>query len=134
MALARERNTPQIGDGLIREIGVKASTKIYAGALVVNDGGVAAPGRTATGLVALGRAELTADNTSGADNAIRVRIRRGVYGFKNKADDAIVAADIGKDCYVVDDETVAKTSATNTRSIAGKVFAIDGDTVFVDFA
>ena len=134
MALARERNTTQIGDGLLREIGVKANTKIYAGALVVNDAGVAAPGRTAVGLVAIGRAEQTADNTGGADGAVRVRVRRGVFGFKNKADDAVVAADIGKDCYLVDDETVAKGSAANTRSVAGKVFSIDGDTVFVDFA
>lgn len=134
MALSRERNTIQLGDGLIREIGVKANTVIYAGALVVNDAGVAAPGRTATTLVALGRAEQTVNNTGGADNAVRVRVRRGVFGFKNKADDAIVAADIGKDCYLVDDETVAKTSAANTRSVAGKVFAIDGDTIFVDFA
>ncbi|MBN8533847.1 MAG: hypothetical protein J0L51_07120 [Rhizobiales bacterium] len=133
MPLAKERNTIQIGDGLNREIGIKANVKIFAGALVVNDAGVAAPGRTATGLVAIGRAEQTVDNTGGADNAQRIRVRRGVLGFKNKSDDLVVAADIGKDCFVVDDETVAKTSATNTRSVAGKVFAIDGDTVYVDF-
>lgn len=134
MPLAKERNSIQLGDGLIREIGVKANAVIYAGALVVNDAGVAAPGRTATGLVAIGRAEQTVNNTGGADNAQRIKVRRGVFGFKNKADDLVVAADVGKDCYIVDDETVAKTHATNTRSIAGKVFAIDGDTVFVDFA
>lgn len=134
MPLAKERNTIQQGDGLIREIGVKANAVIYAGALVVNDAGVAAPGRTATGLVALGRAEGTVNNTGGADGALRVRVRRGVFGFKNSGADPIVAADIGKDCWIVDDETVAKTSATNTRSVAGKVFSIDGDTVFVDFA
>lgn len=134
MPLSKERNTIQIGDGLLREIGVKTNVKIYAGALVVSDGGVAAPGRTATGLVAIGRAEQTIDNTGGADGAQRIRVRRGVFGFRNKADDAILAADIGKDCYIVDDETVARTSATNTRSLAGKVFQIDGDTVFVDFA
>jgi len=133
MALSRERNSIQIGDGLLREIGVKANTKIYAGAIVVNDAGVAAPGRTALGLVAIGRAERTIDNTGGADGAQRVPVRRGVFGFANKADDPVVAADIGKDCYLVDDETVAKTSDTNTRSIAGKVFSIDGDTVFVEF-
>jgi hypothetical protein len=133
MPLSRERNTPQIGSGLVREIGVKANVKIYAGAIVVNDAGVAAPARTATGLVAIGRAERTADNTGGSAGAIRVRVQRGVFGFKNQGDDAIVAADIGKDCYLVDDETVAKGSASNTRSIAGKVFAIDGDTVFVEF-
>lgn len=133
MALSRERNTLSIGDGLIREVGLKTNVKIYAGALVVLDAGVAAPGRTATTLVAIGRAEQTVDNTGGADNALKVRVRRGVFAFKNKADDLVVAADVGKDCYIVDDETVAKTSATNTRSIAGKVFQIDGDQVFVEF-
>jgi hypothetical protein len=134
MALSSERNTFRLGDGLVREIGVKAATKIFAGGIVVNDAGVAAPARTATTLVALGRAEETVDNTAGAAGDKRIRVRRGVFGFKNKADDLVVAADIGKDCYLVDDETVAKTSGSNTRSIAGKVFSIDGDTVFVDFA
>lgn len=135
MPLARERNTITLSpNALIREIGVKANTKIYAGALVVQDAGFAAPGRTATTLVALGRAEETVDNTGGADGAQRVKIRRGVHGFKNHAADAVVAADVGKDCFIVDDETVAKTSGVNTRSVAGKVFQIDGDTVFVDFA
>lgn len=133
MALSRERNTTAVEAGLVREIGIKANVKIWAGALVVNDGGVAAPGRAATTLVALGRAELTVDNTGGADNAVKVKIRRGIYAFKNKADDLVVAADVGKDCYIVDDETVAKTSGGATRSIAGKVFQIDGDQVFVEF-
>lgn len=134
MPLSRERNTPQLGDGLLREIGVKANAVIHAGALVVNDGGVAAPGRAAPGLIALGRAELTADNTGGADNAIRVRIRRGVYGFKNSSTDPVVAADLGQDCFIVDDETVARTAGNNSRSRAGTVFALEGDIVFVDFA
>ena len=42
--------------------------------------------------------------------------------------------DIGSDCYIVDDQTVAKTSGTNTRSVAGKVFDVDADGVWVDFA
>jgi hypothetical protein len=133
MPLSRERNTIQIGDGLIRELGVKTNTRIFAGALVVNDGGVAAPGRTAKGLVCLGRAEQTVDNTGGADNAVRIRVRRGVFGFRNQADDPILAVDIGKECYLVDDETVARQAANETRSVAGRVFSIDGETVFVDF-
>jgi hypothetical protein len=134
MPLAKERNTIQIGDGLLREVGVKANAVIYAGALVVADAGFAAPGRTALNLVAIGRAEQTINNAGGADGAQRIRVRRGVFGFKNSPTDPIVAADIGKDCYVVDDEIVAKTSGANTRSVAGKVFQIDGDTIFVDFA
>jgi hypothetical protein len=133
MALSRERNTTSLGDGLVREIGVKASAVIYNGSLVVQDAGVAAPGRTANTLVAIGKAEHTVDNTGGADGAKRVRVKRGIHGFNNLAGDPVVAADLGKDCYVVDDETVARTSAGGTRSIAGRVFSIDGGTVFVDF-
>ncbi len=41
------------------------------------------------------------------------------------AGDLIIAADIGKDVYLVDDQTVAKTSATATRSVAGRVWKLD---------
>lgn len=132
MPLSRERNTTQIGEGLLREIGVKANVKIWAGALVVLDAGTAAPGRAATGLVALGRAEATIDNTGGAVNAVRAKVRRGIYAFKNEATDPVTAADIGATCFIVDDETVAKTNGTNTRSAAGRVFALEGDQVFVE--
>lgn len=46
--------------------------------------------------------------------------------FGNSAStDLIAAAQVGSDCYLVDDQTVAKTSATSTRSIAGRVWALD---------
>lgn len=109
---------------------VKGATTIYQGALVVMDSGLAVPGRTATGLIALGVAQVTVVN-SGADGAKKVPTERGTFKFANHGADAITAADIGKDCYIVDDQTVAKTSATNTRSIAGKVIEVDADGVFV---
>ena len=40
-------------------------------------------------------------------------------------------ADVGADCYIVDDQTVAKTNGTNTRSVAGKIIAVDADGVWV---
>lgn len=133
MALSRERNTPMIGDGLVRSVAVKAAVKIYAGALVVANGGYAAPGSAALSLVALGRAEETIDNTNGANGAVSVRVRRGIFPYRNKGDDAVLVTDIGALCYVVDDETVARTSATNTRSAAGKVWQVEGDQVWVEF-
>ena len=45
----------------------------------------------------------------------------------------IAAADIGNNCYVVDDQTVAKTNGTNSRSVAGKVHDVDAIGVWVDF-
>ena len=109
---------------------VKGATTIYQGGLVVMDSGLAVPGRTAAGLIALGIAQVTIVN-SGADGAKKVPVERGTFKFANLGADAVTAADIGKDCYIVDDQTVAKTSATNTRSIAGKVIEVDADGVFV---
>jgi hypothetical protein len=58
---------------------VKAATKCIQGGIAVLDAGVAAPGRTATGLVAIGIFEDTADNSAGAVGAINARVRRGTF-------------------------------------------------------
>jgi hypothetical protein len=47
--------------------------------------------------------------------------------------DAITVADIDRDCYVVDDQTVARTSAGDTRPRAGRIAAVDSSGVYVDF-
>ena len=43
----------------------------------------------------------------------------------NTGADLITQANVGSDCYIVDNQTVAATSGTGTRSRAGKVYAID---------
>jgi hypothetical protein len=112
---------------------LKANTKVYAGSLVVIDAGYAAPGRIATGLIAIGRAEKTVDNTGGSAGALTVDVRRGTYKWNNSsAGDAIAQADVGNSCYVIDDQTVAKTSNTSTRSVAGRILAVDATGVFVE--
>ena len=59
-------------------------------------------------------------------------IRQGVFKFENSsAGDAIAIAEIGDDCYIVDDQTVAKTNGGSTRSVAGKVIDVVSDGVFV---
>lgn len=124
-ALSQARNTPE-RLGRVLEWPVKAATTIHQGSLVVADAGYAAPGRTASGLVALGRAEESA--TAVAAGSVKVRVQPGVYKFGNSATtDLIAQADAGSDCYIVDDQTVAKTSGTNTRSRAGIVLAVDAD-------
>jgi hypothetical protein len=125
-------------DGKLRSLPVAAGKYIYAGALVVNSAtGFAEPGLTAANVTAVGRAEQYADNTLGADGAINVQVRRGIFAFANSTGaDAISRANIGQTCYVVDDETVALTGApssgTNTRSAAGRVFDVDADGVWVE--
>lgn len=132
MALTAERNTPMRSGG-VNSFPVAAGVKVYAGSLVVLDAGYALPGREAVGLVAVGRAEETVDNSSGLAGAATVTVRTGVFKWRNSSgDDAITQADVGTECFVVDDETVAKTAAAGTRSAAGPVVAVEADGVWVD--
>lgn len=129
MALSAPRNTPE-RFGEVFAFPVAASTTVHQGGLVVLNAGYAEPGSVATGLVAVGRAEGSATAVSAGDAVVEVR--RGVFQFKNSlTTDLIAQADVGADCYVVDDETVAKTNGTNTRSRAGKIVAVDSDGVWV---
>jgi hypothetical protein len=130
-ALTQARNTPQrLGE--VSGFPVKGGATVYLGALVVLAAGFAAAGSVATGLVAIGRAEETVDNAAGNDGDLTVQVRRGVFKFANSAaGDAIAQADVGADCYVVDDQTVAKTDGTGTRSRAGHVVAVESDGVWV---
>lgn len=131
-ALTSARNTPA-RDGDALDLPVKANTIIYQGSLVVLDAGTAAPGRTATGLKGVGRAMTTVDNRGGQAGDKRVTVELGVFRFDNQADDLLALADIGADVFAVDDQTVAKTSATNTRSAVGKLHDVDGDGAWVRF-
>ena len=127
VALAADRNTPAaLGDMNADPVG--AGSKILAGALVMrNATGFVVKGATATGCFACGRAEMLADNTSGANGAINVMWRAGVFRLANSGGgDLITQAEVGKVCVIVDDQTVddqtvAKTDATATRSRAGVV-------------
>lgn len=135
-ALTAGRNTVKMGENAcidLLELGIKASTKIWAGSLVVVDAGYIAPGRAATGLRAVGRAESTKDNTAGGAGAVKVSIRRGVFRWNNSsAGDLIALADLLTTCYIVDDQTVAKTDGGGTRSIAGRVMGVDSVGVWVE--
>ncbi|MCY1292295.1 hypothetical protein D9M68_380710 [compost metagenome] len=133
MALSKDRNTKS-REGLQFRDPVAAGAKIFAGALVViNATGFAAPGSTATGLRARGVAQEQVDNTGGADGALDVDTRRGCFPFDNSAAaDEITRADIGNQAYIVNDHTVAKTSATNTRSVAGIIRDVTVDGVWVE--
>lgn len=131
-ALTQSRPTPKRpGDRFSRP--VAAGVTIHQGALVaLNAAGLVTPGATAVGLTADGMAVETADNADGAASAIAVEVEKGVFRFANSAaGDAITAAEIGDDCYIVDDQTVAKTDGGATRSKAGKIADVDAQGVWV---
>lgn len=133
-ALAQDRATPR-REGVLYNEPVAASTTIYAGSLVVLDAsGDAAPGSTATGLTARGVAQAHVDNSSGAAGDKAIETRAGEHRFENDATDAIDRTHIGGDAYIVDDQTVAATDGTSTRSKAGTITDVDDDGVWVRIA
>ncbi|EFH11591.1 hypothetical protein ACFFMP_02415 [Pseudoroseomonas cervicalis] len=130
-ALTQDRDTPQrmLGtNGSTYRLPHKSGVTIYRGALVVLDtAGAVQPGLTATGLVVAGRAR-----TGTADDPDNVEFDRGIFRFANSATDPVTAADWGKDVFIADDQTVARTSGSNTRSVAGKCRGIDAAGVWVE--
>ncbi|MDI3480798.1 MAG: hypothetical protein PWQ97_453 [Tepidanaerobacteraceae bacterium] len=131
MALTKDRNTPERAGGLL-VLPVKGGVKIFAGSLVAVENGFAIPGKTAISLKAAGRAEEYMDNSGGADGAATIKVARGVFRFKNSVTDPIAAADVLGDCYIEDDETVAKTDGAGTRSKAGKILAVEPEGIWVE--
>jgi hypothetical protein len=131
-ALTADRSTPQ-RTGDIESHPVKGATTIFAGALACLDAsGRLVPGSTATGLIPRGRAEENVAN-SGADGAVNCRVRQGRFRWANSAAaDAITRAEIGDPAYIVDDQTVAKTSGGATRSVAGTIRDVDAQGVWVE--
>lgn len=114
-----------------------AAVTIYHHALVVMDtSGNFRPGRASTTDKAVGRAMFKCDNSAGIAGALTVEVEKGVFRFKNStAGDAItMAAHFNALVYVVDDETVAATSNTNTRIVAGRVVDVDSTGVWVRIA
>ena len=91
---------------------------------------------TSTGLVAKAFASTTLipigvyaeDQLTVSGQKVLVLLDRKITArwYANSAStDAIAAAQIGSDVFLADDQTVAKTSASSTRSVAGRVWAID---------
>jgi len=130
MALTADRTTPRRSGDVI-ELPAAASKKFFAGALVAVDAdGNATPGATATTILGVGRCREQVDNSGGGAGAVTVPIEKGIFRFANSTGDPVTRADIGKECYIVDDQTVSHTD-TN-QSAAGRVFDVDAHGVWVD--
>lgn len=119
------RNTPR-RDG--RLLSVKASVAIFGGGMVslLTASGEAVPASTASSGRAVGVATRSAAIGETFD------VESGVFRFGNSAStDLIAKANMSGVCYVVDDQTVALTHATNTRQIAGVIIDVDSVGVWV---
>lgn len=133
MPLTSSRATQEIIDARHRVLPVAAGVKCFQGGIAMLVAGNVTPGAVAVGGLGVGVFENTYDNSGGAAGAITARVRSGVFKFGNAGSDPVLAAQVGGQCFIYDDATVAGTSATNTRSVAGIVWQVDADGVWVKF-
>lgn len=105
-----------------------AGVAALKGTLAVLNGGYVQQAVTALNLIAVGIFLGSESNVGGAAGAVTVSVRRGVVGLQNSAGaDLIAQANVGVDCYIVDNQTVALTNGGATRSRAGKIRAVDAN-------
>lgn len=133
MPLTKDRMTAH-RDAEVMPFAVGAGEEIFMGAQVaVNATGFLVPGAEATTLTYIGRAEEHVDNSDGADGDKIVLVRRGkAFLWKNSDADPVDQSMVGQPCYILDDETVAGTDGTGTRSESGTVLAVESAGVWVE--
>ena len=94
---------------------VAASTTIYKGAMVCDNGsGYAVPAADTNGYALLGFAVEKADNSSGSDGDIEVRVYK--VGSYEMAKASAAQTDIGTLMYILDDQTVASSSTNSVKA------------------
>lgn len=130
-AATKAINTPE-RPGILLYVPLAAATIIYAGTLVALDGnGRAVPASDTAGLRVIGLAQETVDNSAGAAAALSINVKPGVFRLNNSATDAVDTNDVGKLCFVEDDNTVNEAGADD-RVIAGRVVEVDAEGVWVE--
>lgn len=107
-AAAADRICTRYGSQKIDSYPVAASTKIYQGTMVcINASGYAVPAANTVNFVFVGVARDQADNSSGANGAINVKVdRKGVVSMISAG---LAITDVGKDLFAADDQTVTLT-------------------------
>ncbi len=123
----QNRNSEPMGTGAV----------LYLGALVCLNAtgflvrGAVSASLKAVGIVAPQSGQVPTDNitNSGADGAKSAEIYyQPVAKLNNDGSDPVGVADKETACYIVDDNTVSRTSNGSTRSPAGKVVQVDDAT------
>lgn len=132
-ALAAGRTTKR-RDGRRVSDPVAAGAVLFVGGLYALDAsGNAVPAGVVGASHARAIVLASVDNTGGGAGALRVEGECTVGQFANSAaGDAIARADIGRLCFAVDDQTVAKTDNSGARAAAGVIVDVDAQGVWVD--
>lgn len=132
------RNTRERGDYYHSEEQFAKTTLVFNnGAMgAVDATGYLIPAITSTTIKRTCRINVSPERTVStvgvASGAKKIKIEFGQFFWGNSAAaDAIAQADVGNLCYVVDDQTVAKTDGTGTRSVAGRIMEVETGGVWV---
>lgn len=134
-ALTKDRNTKQRAPGTELSDPVAAGAVLHYGAQYqLNATGFAVPATATVANKIRGVVMEAVNNTGGADGAVRVKGRKGIFNMANSTGaDELTRADIETVPFVVDDQTVGKTNGGSTRPATGKVVDIDSQGVWIDY-
>jgi hypothetical protein len=131
-ALAQDRNTQRkYVERVVSENPlIAATTTVWNGSLVANNAaGALIPASDTAGITVLGRASRRMVNPTGAAAAVvpAGKVEAGCYKFATTGGNALTIVDVGKNAYVLDDQTVVRAAGTTNSIIAGIVDSIDPD-------
>lgn len=130
-AIAEERDTKRALGTCPVHADVDADAVIYLGTLAGLVAGLAQAGDETAGFLTVGRAQQSRDNTGGDAGDLEIDIDEGIFPWESSGIDA---GDIGKVCFVVDNQTVSLDDSDGARPFAGiirKFNAAEGG-VFVE--
>lgn len=133
MALTADRATKRRHNDGDRSFAAKLAAAITAykgGLAAVITTGYAQPASTTAGMRVVGVFQGKVDNASGAAGAKEAQVCTGTYLFKNDGTNAVAQADVGRHCYVKDDETVQDENG-GSPIVAGLVVAVETAGVWV---
>lgn len=110
----------------VAELAAAASNTYYQGALVGFDTstGLLIKGQPSTTFWPIGVVAETKVVGSGGGTVL-VHLFRELWAWWFVNDTTVTSAMVGGLCYVLDDQTVSGTDGSNTRSVMGRVWAVD---------
>lgn len=138
-ALTKDRNTRQKAGGAARHgrRGVAAGVVIYLGALLAkNAAGYLVPATDAAARTVVGISEEHVDNSVGSAGALKCSYVTGVEAELENAGGAIALANLGRGCYVADDQSVTTRAVSVNKVLVGVVqeFSTSKVWAFIDEA
>lgn len=146
MSLTSAKRSQKFAGGGLICLGIAAAAVCLQGGMAIASSGYARPARAGQGGNDFAKIGDVANSrviglfiksaTGGAgDGDKTIEIEHGTFLLDNSAGvDAITVAHRGKLCYAVDDETVALTSASGTRPIAGVIREVGSAGVWVEIS